>query len=78
MRMSQYNLMVYDLEGNLIIYNFLMGIPSTIKIMKQDLKRFKMTFRKSHIIHDYDCESNLELVKKIVELGLDDSPNGKM
>lgn len=70
MKMSKYNLMVYDQEGNLIIYNFLMGITSTIKIMKPDIEKFQKTYSESHIIHDYDCESNPELVKKLLELGI--------
>ncbi len=70
MKMSTYNITVYDQEGNLIIYNFLTGIPSTIKIMKPDIEKFRKIFSESHIIHDHDCESNAELVKKLLRLGI--------
>ena len=70
MKMSKYNISVYDQEGNMIIYNFLTGISSTIKIMKSDIEKFRKVFEKSNIIHDYDCEDNLELAKKLLELGI--------
>lgn len=70
MKMSQYNMTVYDNEGNLIIYNFLTGISSTIKIMKSDIEKFRKTFMGSLIIHDHDCKSNQELVKKLLGLGI--------
>lgn len=70
MKMSKYNISVYDQEGNMIIYNFLTGISSTIKIMKSDIEKFRKVFEKSNITHDYDCEDNLELAKKLLELGI--------
>lgn len=70
MKMSRYNYIVNDQEGNLIIYNFLVGIPSLIMIMKSDVERFRKKFLEVSIIHDFDCENNEKLVKELLELGI--------
>lgn len=44
MKFSKYNFYTYDHEGNLILYNFLIGIPSLIKIMQKDVNKFKQIF----------------------------------
>lgn len=70
MKMSRYNFIVNDHEENMIIYNFLVGIPSLTKIMKPDAEKFRKIFFKDTIIYDSDCEKYAELVKKLLELGI--------
>lgn len=70
MKMSKYNIIVSDKDGNLIIYNFLVGIPSLIKIMKSDVDTFNSLFLESDEIKDSDCMQHMELTKKLLELGI--------
>lgn len=44
MRMSKHNLKVYDKDGDMIIYNFLTGISSLIKIPGPYIEQFTKLF----------------------------------
>lgn len=70
MKMSKYNFTVLDQEGNLILYNFLKGIPSLTKITKPDVDKFTKLFLTSAEIHNSSCEKHAEAVGQLLELGL--------
>lgn len=70
MRMSRYNFLVRDREDNLIIYNFLTGITSLVKIMKLDTDMFSNLFLKAPVIYGSDCEKYMDLTEKLLELGI--------
>lgn len=69
-RMSKYNFIVNDYEGNLILYNFLKGLPSLTKVIKSDVDRFSKMFLNDSIIHASYCEKYVEEVKKLLESGI--------
>lgn len=68
--MSKYNIVVNDKDDNLIIYNFLIGLPSLTKIMKSDVNTFSKLFLERTVINASDCEKYIELAKKLLELGI--------
>ena len=44
LRMSKYNYTVFDDDGNLILYNFLTGLNSLTKVIKEDVEKFNQLF----------------------------------
>lgn len=70
MKMSKYNFNTYDHEGNLIMYNFLTGIPSLTKIMKRDVKNFEQIFLTNKEISFTTCNRFIEIVNILVKLGI--------
>lgn len=70
MKMSKYNLTVYDHEGNLIIYNFMTGIPSLTKIMKNDVDKFAQLFLIDSEIHSKSLEEHAEVVDGLLKSGI--------
>ena len=70
MKMSKYNLPVLDKDGNMIIYNFLTGPSSLIKIPKLYVERFSELFLSSAIIDRSSLTEHAELVTKMLEFGI--------
>lgn len=69
-KMSKYNFIVNDYEGNLILYNFLKGLPSLTKIIKSDVDKFSKIFLTDSIIHTSYCEKHVKVIKKLLESGI--------
>lgn len=70
MKMSKYNFIVNDDNDNLVIYNFLVGLPSLTKIMKTDKDIFRKLFIGKSVIHGSDCEKYKEIVTRLMEVGI--------
>ena len=70
MKMSKYNFVMHDQNGNMIIYNFLTGMRSLLKIMKQDVEKFTNLFLTNSDIDSSVCEKYREAVKSMLELGI--------
>lgn len=70
MKLSKYNFSTYDVEGNLIMYNFLTGIPSLTKIMKQDVNKFTQLFLTDAEIQSIACEGYSEAVNNLLQKGI--------
>lgn len=70
MKMSKYNFTTYDHEGNLIVYNFLTGLPSLTKVMKPDVDKFTQLFLTNDEIHSTSCEEYADAVGSLLKLGI--------
>lgn len=70
MKMSKYNFVMRDQNGNMIIYNFLTGMRSLLKIMKQDIDEFTGLFLTNSDINSSVCEEYKEAVESMLELGI--------
>ena len=70
MKMSKYNLTAYDQEGNLVLYNFLVGLPSLTKAMKPDVDKFTQVFLTNAEIHSTSCEGCVDAVESLLNSGI--------
>ena len=70
MKMSNYNIIVKDRDDNLVIYNFLAGLPSLTKVMKSEADAFSKVFFNDPIIKGSNCEKYIEITKKLLEVGI--------
>ena len=70
LKMSKYNFFTYDNEGNLLVYNFLTGIPSLTKIMKYDVEKFKEVFMTNNEITSGACKVPTETIDILLKLGI--------
>lgn len=70
MRMSKFNVKAYDKNGDMIIYNFLTGISSLIKIPRYCIERFTKLFLSNDVIEDSSCVECTELVEKMLKSGI--------
>jgi len=70
MKMSKYNFITYDIEGNLIAYNFITGITSLTKVMKRDVCRFTQLFLTDTEISRTSCEEYAEAVRSMLQSGI--------
>lgn len=70
LKMSKYNFITYDKEGNLILYNFLTGISSLTKVMKSDIDKFKKLFLISDEICNTCCEEYSKTVEWLLNSGI--------
>jgi uncharacterized protein len=70
MKMSKYNFTTYDHEGNLIVYNFLTGLPSLTKVMKPDVEKFTKLFLTNLEINNISCEGHAETVDSLLNSGI--------
>ena len=69
-KMSKYNFFVYDSEENLIVYNFLTGINSLVKIMRSDVKKFKELFMKDKEIPCDSIGQYTKVMDVLLQLGI--------
>lgn len=70
MKMSKYNFTTYDHEGNLIVYNFLTGLPSLTKVMKTDIDKFTQLFLTNDEIHSTSYEKYADAVESLLKSGI--------
>lgn len=70
MKMSKYNFNTYNEEGDLILYNFLIGIPSLTKVKKADINIFKRLFLNDTDILKASCEKYSEAVEHLLKSGI--------
>lgn len=71
MKPSMYNFLCNDEEGNMIIYNFLVGIPSITEILKEDIDEFRKMFLDNNAICSEDMdEKSIVLLKKLASVGI--------
>ena len=70
MKMSKYNFTVFDPEGNLILYNFLKGLTSLMKVEKQNVNKFQELFLTDKFIESDECKGSIDLVDKMIESGV--------
>lgn len=70
LKMSKFNFFTRDPEGNLIIYNFLKGIPSLTKVMKPNVEKFSKLFLTKTQISPSSCEEYSESIEKMLKAGI--------
>lgn len=70
MKMSKYNFSTYNQDGDLILYNFLMGIPSLTKVKKLDIDMFKQLFLKDTEILSTSCKKYIEAEEYLLKSGI--------
>lgn len=70
MKTSKYNFITYDHNGNMIIYNFLTGMKSLAKVMKQDVDKFKYLFLKNADVLGLSCEKKSKVIETMLEQGI--------
>lgn len=70
MKMSMYNFMTSDEDGNLIIYNFLHRLSSLTKVMKPDIEKFTEIFLNNTTIYRSSCEQYAEAVDHLLQSGI--------
>jgi len=70
MKMSTYNFVTQDNDGNLILYNFLTGLTSLTKIMKNDVEKFRQIFLDNHEISATSLEKYTETVGVLRKAGI--------
>lgn len=70
MKMSKYNFVTYDNDGNLIVYNFLSGLTSLTKIMKNDVEKFMQIFIENKEILEESCNKYTEATDILCKNGI--------
>ena len=66
-KMSKYNFMLYNQEGDLIVYNFLKGIPSLTKIKKCDIDIFNQLFVNEEIVCNELCQEYEKVIESLLK-----------
>lgn len=69
-RKSKYNYMVYDENGNLVIYNFLRGLGCVAKIESQYVEKFERVFISSECDYDKIDASYQTIADQLLRLGI--------
>lgn len=69
-KMSKYNFMLYNQEGDLIVYNFLKGIPSLTKIKKCDIDIFNQLFVNEEIVCNELCQEYEKVIESLLKTGI--------
>ncbi|MBQ3599326.1 MAG: radical SAM protein [Clostridia bacterium] len=69
-KMSKYNYTVRDNEGNLILYNFLIGLKSLVEVDRFDVDEFERLFLNGAVVEQSTCEKQSEIVKRLISMGI--------
>ena len=70
LKKSKFNYSIIDQEGNLIIYNFLRGIPSLTKVAKKDIDKFSQLVLKNTGISNASSNGYTKAISSLIESGL--------
>lgn len=70
MKMSIFNFSTYNKDGDLILYNFLCGIPSLTKVKKSNIEIFEKLFLKNTEILGVSCQQHTEAVEHLLKSGI--------
>lgn len=70
MKMSKYNYYLYDNENNLIIYNFLVGLKSLIKVQREDVDSFKEIFLNHRVIDIGRVGNYIDIIDQLKANGI--------
>lgn len=69
LRMSKYNYTVFDDDGNLILYNFLTGLNSLVKVIKEDVEKFNQLFLSCENVEYLSFDECYKVVEQLTETG---------
>lgn len=69
LRMSKYNYTVFDDDGNLILYNFLTGLNSLTKVIKEDVEKFNQLFLSCENVEYSSFDECYKVVEQLTETG---------
>lgn len=69
LRMSKYNYTVFDDDGNLILYNFLTGLNSLTKVIKEDVEKLNQLFLSCENVEYSSFDECYKVVEQLTETG---------
>lgn len=70
MKKSKYNYIIYDQDGNMIIFNFMTGLRSLVKVMRNDVNKFEHIFLKYDTIQGTCYEEYENVFEQLLDLGI--------